>query len=776
MSIRVNGQIVASSAGTTDFNDSPYVTNCITTIPQNIKYELNNGVFTLKAGSKIYAPNGFKENSVLPKFDVITIENDITHPGATTNTEEGVLDLVFDRTTLKPIRMGSTVVAGNVSGSVHPSSGLFYNLTTNKIDFYSNGSLSRVGSFPIGLFKYSTTSQGSGYIVSVKQIFNGFGFIGSTIFGLPGVIGLQPAGNNNNGSLKNVMRQFQDVVIITSTTNSTGQLACDDTSFELVVDKIDYDSKSNWNLTPSGEKFERYCAGRYEITNGKVSLLDVKHAVQYVDYNDLDDMEARLREEIDIVDYDVNTNFVTLNTAQTIKGSKTIANGVIGKNGGTYSTDHSVDQTYFHLTMRDSANKATGNFGSYTSTNGNTSTYINAYHPNDNTKNGNISVMVDDNGVAKTSCTKPTDTTSTGSQQIATVGWVNSAGNNVVHLSGSETISGTKTFTSTPTINGGNGNGQLTLKNNVTTYGTSAVDLVAATSNSMNQFLIHFQEGNKWVGNWSQDPTTKNVTFSVGGCSASYAPTPTETTSTTSNQIATVGWVNSNVNSTVHLGGSETITGVKTFSPSSNVFNISFKNTEVATNATTPTAEKVRGISFNANDGSALGYVYSSVNPSGSNITYVMSRKKVNGTDKSNYFAVQVLADGTLKTTANTPSSATANDGQVATTAWVNNRLSAMSEVKVVISSYVNGTEWYRVWSDGFIEQGGSEISIVSGGTVITFMKAFKDTNYTIVVSATKTGAAQSSFTTCFFNKSNTGGTISGSAVGIIASFYACGY
>ena len=46
----------------------------------------------------------------------------------------------------------------------------------------------------------------------------------------------------------------------------------------------------------------------------------------------------------------------------------------------------------------------------------------------------------------------------------------------------------------------------------------------------------------------------------------------------------------------------------------------------------------------------------------------------------------------------------------------------------VVIENYKNGTEWYRVWSDGWIEQGGYK---ASNGT-ITFLKQFSDTNYTV--------------------------------------------
>lgn len=52
-----NGKEVTSA----DFFQSNllnYTTNRILEIPQDIKLELNNGTLTLKAGSKVYVPNG----------------------------------------------------------------------------------------------------------------------------------------------------------------------------------------------------------------------------------------------------------------------------------------------------------------------------------------------------------------------------------------------------------------------------------------------------------------------------------------------------------------------------------------------------------------------------------------------------------------------------------------------------------------------------------------------------------------------------------------------
>ena len=51
------------------------------------------------------------------------------------------------------------------------------------------------------------------------------------------------------------------------------------------------------------------------------------------------------------------------------------------------------------------------------------------------------------------------------------------------------------------------------------------------------------------------------------------------------------------------------------------------------------------------------------------------------------------------------------------------------SDVKTyIIETYVNGTSWYRVWSDGWIEQGGVTTSGKTG--TITLLKTFSNTNY----------------------------------------------
>lgn len=91
-----------------------------------------------------------------------------------------------------------------------------------------------------------------------------------------------------------------------------------------------------------------------------------------------------------------------------------------------------------------------------------------------------------------------------------------------------------------------------------------------------------------------------------------------------------------------------------------------------------------------------------------------------------------------------------------------------------MFSKYVNGKTWYRVWPDGWIEQGGE--SAAGTSVTITFPKAFKDTNYTVV--ATTIGTNGEIYAQCIQRTSvsqmviyNRGGSSSQAK-----SWYACGY
>ena len=74
-------------------------------------------------------------------------------------------------------------------------------------------------------------------------------------------------------------------------------------------------------------------------------------------------------------------------------------------------------------------------------------------------------------------------------------------------------------------------------------YVKSAFDLVVSTSNGKIQFLVHFQECNIWCTYFEQNPSTKDVVLSMGGCAAVYAPTPP--VNSNGGSVATTAWFNS---------------------------------------------------------------------------------------------------------------------------------------------------------------------------------------------------------------------------------------
>lgn len=53
----------------------------------------------------------------------------------------------------------------------------------------------------------------------------------------------------------------------------------------------------------------------------------------------------------------------------------------------------------------------------------------------------------------------------------------------------------------------------------------------------------------------------------------------------------------------------------------------------------------------------------------------------------------------------------------------------------ILTESYVNGTSWYRVYSDGWCEQGGYIGTVTDTSATINLLKTYKDTNYSVLIS-----------------------------------------
>ena len=158
----------------------------------------------------------------------------------------------------------------------------------------------------------------------------------------------------------------------------------------------------------------------------------------------------------------------------------------------------------------------------------------------------------------------------------------------------------------------------------------------------------------------------------------------------------------------VHKTGNETIKGVKTFSGASRITYL--KSTEI--DRTTPPSSGYQYAFIDVIDknNNRLGVLGSQIGPDGKYGTCLQAGNEAN---------IYVKSDGRNGcfefprcTTAATTTSTAAND-----------------KVAVVVQNYRSGTSWYRVWSDGWIEQGGYTPRTSDAFISVNFAKPFSQDN-----------------------------------------------
>ena len=281
--------------------NSPYTTNRILEIPQDIKLELNNGTLTLKAGSKVYAPNGTKYQTTV----------DRTYTATGSETYKGFLFVAANNGSIQ----GTRPVAMTGSGSSLPSDGslyrTFFNTTNQKIYAYSSGSSSWVEwavALPIAVCTIS-----NGVITSIDQIFNGFGYIGSTVFALPGVKVQAPNGKNEDGTYRSIIATVDSVKTKTITDSPTVNV-----NFYLssnlslfLSNRWSFDADKNMYVSSLGVVSAVEIAYGY-LTSGRITSFEPYTVDSVANSNEF---------------YQLRDKAVTTNTAQTITAAKTLSVG-----------------------------------------------------------------------------------------------------------------------------------------------------------------------------------------------------------------------------------------------------------------------------------------------------------------------------------------------------------------------------------------------------------------------------------------------------------------
>lgn len=255
------------------------LTNCLTEIPQDIKLELSNGTLTLKAGSKVYVPNG------VGVFNPVTINGDITLTQKWGTPNDKLL--IF----YKPVNnsLERISVYSCHSGTTDSGSGgtshIFYDTTINKINWIEkSGSVDAQLSIPIALV--TAVGDNTSSTASIDQVFNGFGYIDSTIFALPGVKGLIPDGLNTDGSLNST--KFTTTSVLTySYINANSGVLIGINANSLASDKYVYNKDENYSRNPQGVIASRAMFAKVSTdSTGRITLFNPNTAFHAVDYSE----------------------------------------------------------------------------------------------------------------------------------------------------------------------------------------------------------------------------------------------------------------------------------------------------------------------------------------------------------------------------------------------------------------------------------------------------------------------------------------------------------
>ena len=277
--------VLEEAGDASNFLNKSQITNCLLEVPQRIKLELADGVLTLKAGSEVIIPNGFEADGVTPKFDYVNIESDsIVKNGA--NQQEIILSKNGNITSGVP---SAWTYSGATQPTVSTTFAIWYDTANNKIKQTNNsGSTWLDGySLPIAL----STSNTAQY-VSIDQVFNGMGYIGSTVWVDKGVKGLIPNGRNEDGSLRNIEFTTDRLLSFSEFNNDTSNYAVIDYNngnlrlMRSSVIMTDYDFSNNFIKREDGLFRNSVIVAVANCSTNGITNFQPKQPFRAVDYND----------------------------------------------------------------------------------------------------------------------------------------------------------------------------------------------------------------------------------------------------------------------------------------------------------------------------------------------------------------------------------------------------------------------------------------------------------------------------------------------------------
>lgn len=256
----------------------------------------------------------------------------------------------------------------------------------------------------------------------------------------------------------------------------------------------------------------------------------------------------------------------------------------------------------------------------------------------------------------------------------------------VVKLTGDQSVAGTKTFTSPVRRTASLGTSGSLLIQLVDTNNKGFVNLSSYyAGESIYNRLTAFNATSGKSG-YIEIINTDDGTFrgAINGDGTSLSLTEVQS-STTDATIPTKGWVNNPATSTnvVHRTGNEMIAGTKTFTDQLIIqrnladTRLACKNTGIQ-QGIAPSSNQYSGCRFIDKNNVELGSTYSAYRMDGSTRTGLFVKSSVAGATGSAEIGISCDINGIFYTYAPTPAT-TDNSTQIATTAYMNNKLQVVS-------------------------------------------------------------------------------------------------
>lgn len=289
MSSNTNGQVLSNDGTNPVWVDEQVgykqITNCITEIPQDIKMELSNGTITIKAGSKVYNADG----------SVYDLDNDLSYTpnwGVLTGKSIGLMVFpVISNNKITGIDASnqSLVFSGDTAPTFSGNYAYWLDTVNKKVKYTNDAGVTWLENRAFPLCLVSTTDNA---VTSIDQVFNGFGFMDTTLFALPGIKGLIPNGRNENGTLRNypittTIISFMNREDTRTNTyfgiNSVGTVII---SARIDTGNIYYNEKENY-IYNNGNKNYFYFAGTFSSNNGKISTFKINLPIRVPDIQEV---------------------------------------------------------------------------------------------------------------------------------------------------------------------------------------------------------------------------------------------------------------------------------------------------------------------------------------------------------------------------------------------------------------------------------------------------------------------------------------------------------